>query len=193
MVIYYSTYKSIPISSQSNTMSVQNLKLEPPGLTGRYKGCGLIMRYPHAKRSNTMACKTGISFEDLRRILNEWDETYDWKSVGLHAMTKSVPNDEWDDYLPRLVPSTEVLSNYRIFHLEREASSLWLKYIIYNKLTKMYILRSATGEPIPDDANGKQAVGKCVASHSEGWFVNETNIISDKTFWKRVKQRVALN
>jgi len=174
-------------------MSTQNLKLESPGRTGRYNGCGLILRYPHACRSNTMACKTGISFDDLRRILNEWDETHDCKSVVPSAMPNSVPNDEWDDYLPRLVPNTENLSNYRLFHLERESHHLWMKYIIYNKLTKMYILRSATGETIPEDANGKQAFGKCVASHSDGWFVNETNIISDQTFWKRVKQRVALN
>ncbi len=173
-------------------MSVQNLTINQSGLNGRYKGRGLFLRYPHAKRSNTMACKTGISFEDLMRILNEWDESMA-DSTDILATLNSVPNDEWDDYLPRLVPATEDQSNYRIFHLEREAGSLWLKYIIYNKLTKMYILRSATGEPIPDDTNGKQATGKCVASHSEGWFVNETNIISDKTFWMRVKQRVALN
>ena len=175
------------------TIVSKNLKLEPPGITGRYKGCGLILRYPHAYRSNTMACKTGISFEELKRILSEWDEDDEWKSVVPHAMPNSVPNDDWDDYLPRLVPHTETLSNYRIFHLEKEAQiKKWIKYIIYNKKTKMYILRSATGESLPSDPKEKKAWGKCVPSHSEGWSVNETNIISDKTFWKRVKQRLAL-
>ena len=183
--------ESIPTRIPSQ-MSSQNLKIEPPGITGRYKGCGLILRYPHAYRSNTMACKTGISFEELKRILYEWDETRDWKSVVPHAMPNSVSNDEWDDYLPRLVPLTEDLSNYRIFHLEKEETSTWVKYIIYNKKTKKYILRSATGEPIPPDYKGKQSWGKIVSSHCDGWYVNKTNIISDKTFWKRVKQRVAL-
>jgi hypothetical protein len=174
-------------------MPFQNLKIEPPGITGRYKGCGLILRYPHAYRPNTIACKTGISFEELNRILNEWDETHDWKSVAPIAMPNSVSNDEWDDYLPRLVPLTENLSNYRIFHLEKESQSAqWVKYIIYNKQTQMYILRSATGEQIPTDPKDKKAWGKIVPSHSEGWYVNQTNIISDKTFWKRVKQRLEL-
>ena len=56
----------------------------------------------------------------------------------------------------------------------------------------MYILRSATGEQIPTDPKDKKAWGKIVPSHSEGWYVNQTNIISDKTFWKRVKQRLEL-
>ena len=175
------------------TIVSKNLKLEPSGISGERKGRGLFLRYSHAYRSKTIACKTGISFEELNRILNEWDETHEWKSVAPHAMPNPVPNNEWDDYLPRLVPLTENLSNYRIFHLEKEAQiKKWIKYIIYNKKTKMYILRSATGESLPSDPKEKKAWGKCVPSHSEGWSVNETNIISDKTFWKRVKQRLAL-
>jgi hypothetical protein len=159
------------------------IAIVPSGKTGRYKGNGLFLRYSHAPRSKTPACRDGISFEDLKMILQNWNDE------GIQNSTRilySVPKSDYKTFLPRLIPHTENLDNYTIYHLEKEVKSTWVKYAIYNKVTKKFILRSATAE-IPREG---EIFGKCVKSHAEGWVVNITNLWSDKTFWINLKRRV---
>lgn len=162
----------------SNTIAIV-----PPGKTGIWKGNGLFLRYSHAPRSKTPACKDGISFKDLKMILQNWNDEGNQKSSRI---LYSVPKSDYKKFLLRLIPHTENLDNYTIFHLEKEDKSTWVKYVIYNKVTKKFILRSATAE-IPIEG---EIFGKCVKSHDEGWLVNITNLWSDKTFWSNLKRRV---
>jgi len=174
-------------------MSDKNINIVQPGLTGNYKGTGLILRYSHAPRSKTAACKEGISCDDFVRILNEWDESLSCEPVDSNAMPKPVPKMEFKDYISRITPATELTEDYKILALEKESGSTWVKFVVYNTKTRRYIFRSATAETPERGKTASECFGKCVDSHAEGWVVNITNMWTDQTFWLRLKRFVNTN
>ena len=71
----------------------------------------------------------------------------------------------------------------------------WIKYVLYNRHTERFILRSCVKYTAPDENSmliASKSFGKCLPSHDPNWLVNETNLASDKEFWKQLKLNLAI-
>ena len=160
-----------------------SLSIESPSKNGHWKGYGLILRYKHAPRAKTKAVISGITTNELKIILNNWDEHLEDRN-GL--MYNIVPNiTEYKSYLRSCIIKGENITNYILFYLEIGGD--WTKYVIYNKLTKKFILRSSCLKTIANKNDNK--IGKLVESQDTNWFVNPTNIHCDHSWWYNLKHK----
>jgi hypothetical protein len=179
------------------------LIIESPAKSNKfYRGTGLVLRCTTSPIVRTRACRSngGITFEELNNVLQNWDEHAPYyKPVIPTRFTIPIPVDKYDDYLPCMVTKSEVKGDFSIIQLAKEIGENgvgeWIKYVLYNRHTERFILRSCVKYTAPDENSmliASKSFGKCLPSHDPNWLVNETNLASDKEFWKQLKLNLAI-
>ena len=173
-------------------MTTPRLVIESPATGGVWKGRGLWLVYSSGPRSKTKAIKDGISYDELSTTLSMLNDTrYNHTEGGRTATVIPGWKTMRTTWLKRLVCNTETLEHYDIVQLWGEEGTEWFKYVLYNKNTKKYILRSATSQTV-DDGPGtllkraQKQFGACAYSRDDGWLLNVTNILTNLEFWNEL-------
>jgi hypothetical protein len=177
-------------------MTSPRLVIKSPSPRGKWKGFGLWLVYSSGPRSKTKAIKDGVSYDELSATISMIDDTKYIDTLSGRT-AKVIPG--WKamrtTWVNRLLCNTEALEHYDIVQLWGEANTQWFKYVLYNKNTKKYILRSATSQTVADGpgtllTRAQKQFGKCAYSHDDGWLVNVTNILTNLEFWKELEKEL---
>jgi hypothetical protein len=166
-----------------------SMTIEAPSTKGKWNGRGAILRYPHAPRAITKAVTTGISRTELISILDEYSP-----SIGVDSSPPPIHCSDYKVYLMGCVKQNENLEDFTLVYIEIDETytklGRWSKYVIYNKKTHKFILRS--GLQHPTYTGWLRDIGKLVISHDTNWLINPTNIWSNTLFWVNLKQRIRM-